>query len=213
MTLACVVCLAFIGIWLQRISPSYRKYALMLAFSLRFIIEILADLLTGVFLMRFLMQWMRIAFHNPLGQFIIAASDWAVRPVRKVLPGLWGIDLASLLLAWLTQFACLALTVGLMGAGLDPGALGILALLAVIECLRVMLYVIFAIVLMTAVLSWVNPYAPMAPLLNALARPFLTPLRRFIPPLGGVDLTPLVLLIVLQLLIVLLASLRVSILS
>jgi YggT family protein len=65
-------------------------------------------------------------------------------------------------------------------------------------------------VIITAIMSWVNPYAPMAPVLNALARPFLAPFQRFIPPLGGVDLSPIVLIIVLQLLLSLLAGLRLS---
>lgn len=181
--------------------------------SLRFILETLADLLAGIFLMRFLMQWMRVAFHNPLGQFVIAASDWAVRPTRKVLPGLWGLDLPSLFLAWLTQYLCLLLIAAVVGAGFDPSLWFSLALLAVLECVRVLLYLVFLLVLMTAILSWVNPYAPLAPMLNALVRPFLAPFRRFIPPLGGVDLSPLALMIVLQILLRIVYRLRLDLFS
>lgn len=182
----------------------------MLLQSLLFVLQSVADILCGVFLLRFLMQWARVSFRNPIGQFVIAASDWAVRPARKLVPGLWGLDLPCLLLGWLVQFTYLMLALALAGfmEQLMPGALGHMALAAVIETVRTLLYVVFGVVIITAVMSWVNPYAPLAPLLNALARPFLAPLQRFIPPLGGVDLSPLVLIIVLQLLLGLLAGLR-----
>ncbi len=181
--------------------------------SLFFILQSVADLLTGIFLLRFLMQWARVSFRNPVGQFVIAASDWAVLPARKVVPGLWGVDLPSLVLAWLVQCTYFALVFGLSATGdaITPAAMGTLALVALLETARTFLYLIFGIVIITAIMSWVNPYAPLAPVLNALARPFLAPLQRFIPPLGGVDLSPLVLIIVLQLLLGLLASLRLSV--
>lgn len=184
----------------------------MLMQSLLFILQTAADLLGGIFLLRFLMQWARVPFRNPIGQFVVAASDWAVMPARKVIPGLWGMDMASLLLAWLVQMTYLALVLGLSGLGesLTPAVIGSLALVALIETVRLFLYLIFGIVIITAIISWVNPYAPLAPVLNALARPFLAPFQRFIPPLGGVDLSPIVLIIVLQLLLSLLAGLRLS---
>ena len=181
----------------------------MLMQSLLFILQSVADLLSGIFLLRFLMQWARVSFRNPIGQFVIAASDWAVLPARKLIPGLWGMDLPSLFLAWLVQGTYYALLIGL-GDSLTPAAIGTLALVALIETARIFLYLIFGIVIITAIMSWVNPYAPLAPLLNALARPFLAPFQRFIPPLGGVDLSPLVLIIVLQLLLSLLAGVRMS---
>jgi YggT family protein len=184
----------------------------MLTQSLFFILETAASLLSGVFLLRFLMQWARVPFRNPIGQFVIAASDWAVLPARKLIPGLWGMDMASLLLAWLVQGIYFALVLALSGASefITPAAVGSIALVALIETARLFLYLIFGIVIITAIMSWVNPYAPMAPVLNALARPFLAPFQRFIPPLGGVDLSPIVLIIVLQLLLGLLANLRFS---
>lgn len=180
--------------------------------SLLFILQTAADLLAGIFLLRFLMQWARVPFRNPIGQFVVAASDWAVMPARRVIPGLWGMDLASLLLAWLVQLVYFLLVLALSGVaeGLAPALAGTLALVALIETARLFLYLIFGIVIITAIMSWVNPHAPMAPVLNALARPFLAPFQRFIPPLGGVDLSPIVLIIVLQLSLGLLAGLRLS---
>ena len=184
----------------------------MLMQSLLFILQTAADLLGGIFLLRFLMQWARVPFRNPIGQFVVAASDWAVMPARKVIPGFWGMDMASLLLAWLVQITYFMLVVSMSGLGefATPAAVGTVALVALIETARLFLYLIFGIIIITAIISWVNPYAPMAPVLNALARPFLAPFQRFIPPLGGVDLSPIVLIIVLQLLLSLLAGLRLS---
>lgn len=187
----------------------------MLTDSLFFILQTAAQLLGGIFLLRFLMQWARVPFRNPIGQFVVAASDWAVLPLRRVVPGLWGVDLSSLLLAWLVQYAYYMLafaasSIGGFEALVTPAVIGTVALAALIETARLFLYLIFGIVILTAVMSWVNPYAPMAPVLNALARPFLAPFQRFIPPLGGVDLSPIVLMIVLQLLLGLLAGLRYS---
>ena len=184
----------------------------MLMQSLWFILQTAADLFGGIFLLRLLMQWARVPFRNPIGQFVIAASDWAVLPMRKVVPGLLGLDMASLLLAWLVQAIYFMLVAALSGLGelATPAAVGMVALIALIETARLFLYLIFGIVIITAIMSWVNPYAPLAPVLNALARPFLAPFQRFIPPLGGVDLSPIVLIIVLQLLLSLLAGLRVS---
>jgi YggT family protein len=182
----------------------------MLTQSLLFVLQTAADLLAGVFLLRFLMQWARVPFRNPVGQFVIAASDWAVLPARKIIPGLWGMDLPSLVLAWLVQGTYYALVFGLLSEAVTPAAIGTVAAVALIETVRLFLYVVFGIVVITAIMSWVNPYAPMAPVLNALARPFLAPFQRIIPTVGGVDLSPIALIIVIQLLLGLLSGLRLS---
>ncbi|HTJ97181.1 MAG TPA: YggT family protein [Rhodocyclaceae bacterium] len=187
----------------------------MLMQGLLFVLQSIADVLSGIFLLRFLMQWARVSFRNPLGQFVMAASDWAVVPARKLIPGLWGFDIPSLFLAWLAQGTYYALVLGLTGLSdlVTPAAIGTVALVALIETVRTLLYLVFGIVIVTAIMSWVNPYAPLAPMLNALAQPFLRPFQRIIPPLGGVDLSPFVLCIVLQLLLGLLANLRYSFLA
>ncbi|HEY1180934.1 MAG TPA: YggT family protein [Rhodocyclaceae bacterium] len=187
----------------------------MLISSLFFILQTAAQLLGGVFLLRFLMQWARVPFRNPIGQFVIAASDWAVLPLRRVVPGLWGVDMSSLLLAWLVQYVYYMLAFALSSIGgfealVTPAVIGTVALAALVETARLFLYLVFGIVILTAIMSWVNPYAPMAPVLNALARPFLAPFQRIIPSIGGVDLSPIALIIVLQLLLGLLSGLRYS---
>jgi YggT family protein len=165
------------------------------------------DLLALAFLARFVMQWARLPFRNPVGQFVIAVTDWAVRPVRRLVPGLLGFDLASLLLAWLVQCVYLGLAAGLTGAVGSPAAAGLVALAAALAILRLCIYLAMGVVIVAALLSWINPYAPMAPFFNALAAPLLRPFQRLIPPIGGVDLSPIALLLVLQVLLMVLNGL------
>ena len=169
--------------------------------------------LTMALLARFLMQWARAPFRNPLGAFVIAITDWAVKPTRRLIPSAFGWDMPSLLLAWLMQliFHGLVLTLSssvLSVAEVIPAALGGLALLAVVDVIRTALYLLTGVVIISALLSWINPYAPMAPIFNQVARPFLNPIQRVIPPIGGVDLSPMVLLLALQLLLSVLATVQ-----
>lgn len=148
---------------------------------------------------RFLLQWLRVSFRNPVGEFLIATTNWIVAPARRVIPGLAGLDLASLLLAWLLQ----GLAIWLQGAivGADLAFLSI-ALVAALDLVRFTIYILVFAVVVQVVFSWINPEAPLAPVFDAITRPFLRPLRRFIPPIARVDLTPLVLFVILQLLLI-----------
>ena len=177
----------------------------MLADALEFLLRTVFDLVACAFFMRFWMQWARVPFRNPFAQFVVKVTDFAVRPVRRVVPGLFGLDWASLLLFLAAELLMVLSTHWVMGypfavAGLDvaPGFL----ILALASALRLGLYVMIGFVLIQAVLSWVNPFSPLAPVFYALARPILAPFQKFIPPVGGVDLTPLVALIVVQLLLI-----------
>ena len=155
-------------------------------------------------LARFHFQWLRVPFRNPVGEFVLATTSWIVMPVRRVIPGLAGLDLATLLLAYALQ--CLAIWIKAAIAGVEPALAAVLGI-AALDLLRYSLYILVFAILVQVLLSWINPYAPMAPVFNAMTAPFLRPLRRFIPPLGGVDLTPLVLLIAIQILLIVLANL------
>ena len=183
----------------------------MLSQIASFLVDVVAGFFVYLLLARFLFQWLRAPFRNVLGEFIIAVTNWVVVPARRVIPPLAGLDLASLLLAWLAQAG--ALYVMHLIAGVDfssaPGiGAGALAGLALIDLVRFTLYILVFSLLVQAVLSWVNPYSPLGPLFDALTRTFLRPIRRFIPPLGNVDLSPLVLIVVLQVLLIPLAHLR-----
>ena len=186
----------------------------MLAQIILFILDTVCGFLTLALLVRFAQQWARASFRNPLGQFIVAVTDWMVRPVRRVVPGLFGLDLASLLLAWLWQVIYQGLALGLSGVlfAVTPAPVIVVVLLAALEVVKIGLYLLMGAVLVSAVFSWVNPYAPLAEVFNTLTRPLLRPFRRFIPPVGGVDLSPLALLLVLQIALFVLAGMRNSIL-
>lgn len=178
----------------------------MLANALIFLVKTVFGLFTIALLLRFYMQWARAAYRNPLSEFVSALTDFLVRPARRVIPGLWGLDLSTLVAAWLVQFA--ELLVVLQISGTQPGAaagsiVAGLALLAVVMIAKLGLYIVIAVVVCQVVVSWVNPYTPIAPLLNSMTRPFLRPFQRVIPPIANVDLSPLVLIILCQLLLML----------
>jgi YggT family protein len=154
-------------------------------------------------LARFHFQWLRVPFRNPVGEFVLATTSWMVMPARRVIPGLAGLDLATLLLAYAAQ--CLAIWIKAAIVGVEPALATVLGI-AALDLLRYSLYILVFAILVQVLFSWINPYAPMAPVFNAMTAPFLRPLRRFIPPLGGVDLTALVLLIVIQIILIVLAN-------
>ncbi len=186
----------------------------MLVQILLFVLDTVCGFFTLALLVRFAMQWARTPFRNPLGQFIVAVTDWMVRPVRRLIPGLFGLDMASLFLAWLWQVAYQGIALGFTGVlvAISPAPTLVVALLAMLEVLKIGLYLVMGAVLVSAIFSWVNPYAPLAGTFNTLTRPLLQPFRRFIPPIGGVDLSPLALLLVLQIALFVLAGLRQSVL-
>jgi YggT family protein len=178
----------------------------MLSGALIFLIDTAFTLFTVALLLRFYIQWARAAYRNPLSEFLAALTDFMVRPARRVIPGLWGLDLATLLLAWLTQFVEILILYFLTAAQLAPQAglaFAMLLLMAAIKVVKLMLYIVMVTVIIQAILTWINPYSPVMPLLNSLARPFLRVFQRFIPPIGNVDLSPLFVVIVCQLLLML----------
>lgn len=183
----------------------------MLAQIGQLLVDVVASFLVYLLLARFLWQWLRVPFRNPLGEFLVATTNWAVRPLRRVIAPLAGLDLASLVAAWLAQMLALWALSALRGGefGAAPGAAAaILAATAFVDLIRYSLYVLIFAVIVNVVLSWVNPYSPVAPVFDAMTRPFLRPIRRLVPPIANVDLSPLVLLIVLQVLMIPLAHLR-----
>ncbi len=183
----------------------------MMTNLLLLIVNAVATFLTLVLLARFFMQWQRVSFYNQLGQFVQATTDWCVKPLRRFLPGLLGLDMASLLPAWVLQTLLVYAELTLSGAPIDGNPAGVLIGLwgvGAVEVFKVMVYMVMGIVLISAVFSWVNPHAPMAPLFYQLSDPFLRPLRKVIPTIANVDLSPLALLLLLQVLLMFIASLR-----
>ncbi|MBU1224793.1 MAG: YggT family protein [Gammaproteobacteria bacterium] len=174
----------------------------MIEGALKFLIQTLGNLFAIAVLLRFMMQLFRVPFRNPFAQFIVAITDFAVKPLRRVVPGLFGLDWACLLLAWLVELG--VVTAGywldgfpfaLAGGKVWPVMLG----LAVVKLLSLAIYLVIGLTLVRAVLSWVNSHTPLMPVVYELTEPFLRPLRRFVPMVSNVDLTPLVLFILCQL--------------
>ena len=176
----------------------------MLSQALIFLIATLGGLFALALLLRFMLQLLRAPARNRLSEFVAALTDFAVRPARRVIPGWWGIDLATLALAWLTEVIQIWLVLKLKGYELGSAvgiALVALSALAAIQIAKLALYVVMVAVVMQAVLSWINPYNPLAPLLTSVTRPFLRPFQKFIPLVANVDLSPLAVLLVCQLLL------------
>ena len=179
------------------------------------IATLLVDVVTSFFiyllLARFMFQWLRVPFRNMIGNFIIAATNWMVVPARRVIPALFGLDLASLLLAWLIQgFALWALySLAAPGFASPPDIPAtVLAALSFVDLLRFIVYFLIFVLIVLVVLSWVAPHSDMMPVCNAVLRPFLSPIRRMVPLLGNFDLSPLILIVILQVLQIPLAHLR-----
>lgn len=174
--------------------------------ALIFLVNTAFGLFIVVLLLRFYLQWVRAPYRNPLSDFLHALTDFMVRPARRAVPGLWGLDLATVLLAWLLQLVELLLLRQIQGEGLGPQvglALVATALLALVMLVRIGLYIIMVAVIVQVVLSWVGPHGPATPLLNSMTRPFLRVFQRRIPPVGNVDLSPLFAIVVIQLLLIL----------
>src|SRR5512143_493004 len=176
----------------------------MLNSALAYLIDVVFGLFTYALLLRFVMQVVRAPFRNQLGQAVIALTDWIVKPLRKLLPGFRGIDWASLVATYLFQLLWLLAYYLVFGFGFSFLGAGLVYLLlaALIALVKAVIWLLIAVVLVQAVLSWAAPDGPLAGLLNALTFPFLRPVRRFLPPIGGtLDLSPLVVIVLAQLLL------------
>ncbi|MEN3295007.1 MAG: YggT family protein [Burkholderiales bacterium] len=158
------------------------------------IVDAIAGLLGGVLLLRFWMQVVRVRPPNTLGQFTFQLTDWLVKPLRRLLPGVGGYDWASLIGALLVIVVSIAINL-LVASAFNPEFLILLSVLRFVEWV---LYGFMGLIIVEAIFSWVNPHAPMAPFVRALNEPILRPLRRIVPLIGNVDLSPLVALILLQ---------------
>jgi YggT family protein len=176
----------------------------MLNQALRFLIDTAFGFVVYAALLRFIMQWLRAPFRNPIGQAVTALTDWAVKPLRRLLPGFGGYDWASLLFAWIGQVLWLVALAALGSAEFSGTLAGYLLVLALVELLRASLWILIGAVFLQAILSWIAPDGPLAGVLNALTFRVLAPIRRVIPPLGGsLDLSPLIVIVLAQLALIL----------
>jgi len=158
------------------------------------IIDTVSTLLAGVLLLRFWMQAVRVRPPFSLGQFMFRTTDWLVLPLRRVLPGLGGFDWASLIGALLVALLSVAIELGVRSAFVVETWF----MLSLHSLLHWVIYGFIGLLFLEVIFSWVNPDAPLAPIVRALNQPLMRPLRRFIPPIAGVDLSPILAFLLLR---------------
>ena len=173
----------------------------MLTSALTFLLTTVFNLLTLLFLLRFFLQLFKAPFNNPLTYMVVSLTDFAVKPARRIIPS-WGkIDLSTLILALITQFLLQFsllwlrhLPLSLVGNTVWISLVGT----ALLGVFRTALDVFFYAILLQAILSWVNPQSPISSVLNSLTKPILAPIQRFLPVANGMDFSPIVALILIQ---------------
>jgi YggT family protein len=174
----------------------------------RFLLNTVFTLFGAALLLRAWIQVVRMPPYNPVSNAVMQATNWIVLPLRKILPG-GKFDWASILAAFIAAAVYITLMVVL--AGVDPMLmLPMLALVAVLTVLKWALNLVIWMTILMALLSWLNPRSPAMPILYQLTAPFLNPLRRIVPQVGGVDLSPILLFVIVQVLLMVVTRLAVS---
>lgn len=177
----------------------------MLYQILAFLLDIVTGLVGGACLLRMYMQYQRVPFANPVGRVVLAVTNWLVLPLRRVIPAIGRLDVSSLLAAFLIELAQYVVLWLLTGMGATPVAL---LVWAVFGLARLVISALTGLMIVYAVLSWVQGDSRLYAVIDRLAEPLLRPLRRVIPLVGGVDLSPLALLVLLQVAGIVLNSLQ-----
>ncbi|WP_025131036.1 YggT family protein [Pseudomonas sp. PH1b] len=164
-----------------------------------FVIQTLGSLYLLVVLLRFILQVVRANFYNPICQFIVRATQPLLKPMRRIIPSVFGLDLSSLVLALIVQMVLFAIILTL--SYIPFNVLGLL-LWAPIGIFALLLKIWFFAMIISVILSWVAPgsQSPGAELAYQISEPFLAPFRRIVPNLGGLDISPILAFIVIQLL-------------
>ncbi|MCG8038368.1 MAG: YggT family protein [Candidatus Thiodiazotropha taylori] len=164
-----------------------------------FLVQTLFGLYILAILLRFLLQVVRADFYNPISQFLVKVTNPPLKPLRRLIPGFGGIDISSLILAWLLK--AMELFIVIMIAGQSASLLGPL-LLAIPELVELTINIFLFAVLIQVILSWVSPgnYNPAVSLLYSLTGPVMRPAQKLLPPVGGLDLSPMLVMIGLVLL-------------
>ncbi|MDO6776626.1 YggT family protein [Shewanella sp. 3_MG-2023] len=173
--------------------------------ALHFLIDTVFGLYLMIVLLRFWLQLARADFYNPFSQFVIKATQPIIAPMRRVLPSMGSIDTASIVLALLVVFIKYSILTAMTPAALfDPLMLGVLTVVSVLKEAGVLL---FWVLILRALLSWFNQgHNPIVRVMDQLTEPFLAPVRRILPPMGGLDLSVMLVLIAMNFLNILLAQ-------
>lgn len=161
--------------------------------AMQFLVTTLFDLYLMVVLLRLWLQWARADFYNPFSQFVVKATNPVLRPLRRIIPGLGGFDLASLVLALLVAALKMVVLMLMLSGNIPPLEV---AIASVITVVKEAFNLVFWVMIIRAILSWISQgHNPFEAVLHQLTEPMLAPVRRFIPPMGGLDLSMLVFLI------------------
>jgi YggT family protein len=158
------------------------------------IVDTVATVLAAILLLRFWMQAVHVRPPSSIAQFMFQLTDWMVKPLRRLVPGVAGYDWASLLGAFLIAVLMVVIHLSLVSA-LSVQTVLVISLLRLAQWI---LYGFMGLIIIEVIFSWVNPYAPLAPLVRALTDPLMRPLRRVVPLIGSIDLSPLVAFILLR---------------
>lgn len=164
--------------------------------ALSFLITTLFDIYIWIVLTRFILQLARADFYNPISQFIVKATSPVLNPLRRLIPGFGGLDVASLTLFVGLIIAKLAIYVYVL-RGIPAPAMDFLILFLMSTASLIINYFLF-VIFVSAILSWVvaaGGYNPFADLLRQISEPVLAPARRVIPPMGGLDISPMLVMI------------------
>jgi len=164
-----------------------------------FLIDVIFGLFIGAVMLPMFLQWARADFYNPLSQAIVKVTNPVLRPLRRYIPAIGRIDTASVVLILSLQILNLWLSLTLAG-GMGASIAG-LAVLALAELLSKALYIFMFAIFIQVIASWVSPgaYNPALSLVDSITEPLLKPLRSVLPSLGGLDLSPMIALVGLQL--------------
>lgn len=172
--------------------------------ALIYVLQTLGQLYILLVLLRFVLQLVRADFYNPLSQFVVKATQSLLLPLRRIVPGLGGIDFASLVLALLVHMALSLAVLLIAGASSAElvSALPILALWCLISLASLFVKIFFFALIISVILSWVAQGSrhPAVELVHQVCEPVLSPIRRFIPDLGGIDISPIFAFLALNLL-------------
>ncbi len=166
--------------------------------ALSFIIETIVGLYLTVVILRFLFQLLQVDFRNPVSRFIITATNPPLKILRRYIPGMYGIDLSSVALILIIGLIKTGLLLTLSGYPFNiPGAL----MITIAEVLTTITWTLIIVILGSAILSWVAPVSqhPVVHLINSMSNPLIRPFRKILPPIQGIDLSPLLALLALNL--------------
>ncbi|SEA16554.1 YggT family protein [Paraburkholderia sartisoli] len=175
----------------------------------RFLLNTVFTLFGAALLLRAWLQVVRMPPYNPVSNAVLQVTNWIVLPLRRIIPSTRSIDWASIVAALIAALIYVVAMVWL--AGVDPvGLMPTLLIVALLTMIKWALNLIIWLTILMALLSWLNPRSPAMPILYQLTAPFLNPLRRFVPQMGGIDLSPILLFVIVQVLLMVVTRAAVS---